>query len=315
MAAHKEKILVIKLGALGDFVQALGPMAAIRKHHPDADITLMTTSPFISFGQKCGYFDHIWDHTRPKWKNWGSWLTLRKQLNSAGFTRVYDLQNNDRTALYLKLFSARNKPEWVGAAKGASHHCDAPERTAGSALNGHIQTLAQASINDVRIDTMDWIESDTKELFDQTEPYVLFVPGSAPQHPYKRWPAENYGHLARLIHGWGYRPVIIGTLEEKEIATNIKKVFPHAIDLTGQTTLFDIVVLARNAAAAIGNDTGPMHLIAPTSCPSWVLFSEHSNPTRHAPQGRSVKTIQRDNLDTLSVNDVLSELKARDFKN
>ena len=41
-----QRILVIKLGALGDFIYALGPMAAIRRHHKDARITLLTTAPF-----------------------------------------------------------------------------------------------------------------------------------------------------------------------------------------------------------------------------------------------------------------------------
>lgn len=311
--APQEKILVIKLSALGDFVQALGPMAAIRRHHPDADITLLTTSPYASFGQRCGYFDHVWDHKRPKWKDIGAWLKLRKALNDGGYDRVYDLQNNDRTATYFKLFSGSNKPEWVGVAKGASHRNTDPERKTGSALNGHIQTLALAGIDDVTIDRMDWVEEDITP-FKLDNPYVLLVPGSAPQHPYKRWPAQNYGTLARMIYGWGYDPVIIGTEEEHDIAQDITKTFPDAIDLTGKTTLFDIVVLGRHAAAAIGNDTGPMHLIAPTSCPSWVLFSGHTSPDRHLPQGANVKFFQKDFLEDLSVDDVLSNLKARDFR-
>ena len=40
------RILVIKLGALGDVVQALGPMAAIRRHHADAHITALTAPAF-----------------------------------------------------------------------------------------------------------------------------------------------------------------------------------------------------------------------------------------------------------------------------
>lgn len=309
----KEKILVIKLGALGDFIQALGPMAAIRRHHPNADITLMTTSPFVSIAQKCGYFDHIWDHTRPKWKDIGVWMALRKRLNSEGFTRVYDLQNNDRTAFYLKLFSPRNKPEWVGAAAGASHRNNSPERIAGSAFNGHIQTLALAGIDNVTIDPMRWA-NDPVECLKSEEPYVLLVPGSSPKHPYKRWPAESYGHLARMIHGWGFQPVIIGTMDEQDIAKEICRIFPNTIDLTGKTTLFDVIALGRNAAAAIGNDTGPMHLIAPTECPCWVLFSEQTNPDRHAPLGTSVHTIQKESLSDLSVDEVIGQMKARDFR-
>ena len=40
------KVLVIKLGALGDFVQALAAMAHIRAAHPKARITLLTTPEF-----------------------------------------------------------------------------------------------------------------------------------------------------------------------------------------------------------------------------------------------------------------------------
>ena len=42
----KQRILVIKLGALGDFIYSIGPMQAIKKKHPDAELTLMTRPTF-----------------------------------------------------------------------------------------------------------------------------------------------------------------------------------------------------------------------------------------------------------------------------
>ncbi len=51
MSEAAPRILVIKLGALGDFVQALGPAAAIRRHHRDAEITLLTTAPYAELGR------------------------------------------------------------------------------------------------------------------------------------------------------------------------------------------------------------------------------------------------------------------------
>lgn len=303
---HKH-ILVIKLGALGDFIQALGPMSAIRRHHPDAEITLLTTQPFMSFGQACGYFDRVWADTRPKWKDFKGWLALRHKLRAGKFERVYDLQNNDRTALYLKLFGNRHQPEWVGAAPGASHRNTNPSRTAGSAFDGHTQTLALAGIEDIVIDDLRWVEGNFLHFIKEEglkKPYILLAPGSAPEHPYKRWPAANYGNISRIVDGWGYQPVVIGTRHETELADTICKIHPRTLNLTGKTALTDLVVLARHAAGAIGNDTGPMHLIAPTGCPSLVLFSQHSLPHRHAPHGPSVKTHQVDELNTLSVGDV-----------
>jgi ADP-heptose:LPS heptosyltransferase len=302
----QNNILVIKLGALGDFVQALGPMRAIRAHHPDAHITLLTTAPFVTLVEKSGYFDSIEIDTRPRWHNLRGWMDLRTRLNAGHYTRVYDLQNNDRTALYFKLFSPR--PEWVGVAPGASHRNTSPARTAGLAFDGHVQTLALAGITGVTVDTLAWLDTDISHL-SLLRPYMLIVPGCAPTRPEKRWPAESYGALCAMLHEHGLTPVIIGTADESPLAQTIKQSCPAAINLTGQTSLLDIVPLARGAAAAIGNDTGPMHLIAPTGCPSLVLFSSASNPARHAPQGEHLATLQADDLANLSPATVMEKFE------
>ncbi len=309
MADHK-KILVIKLGALGDFIQALGPMAAIRKHHPDAEITLMTTAPYKEFAEGCGYFNHIWIDKKPGKLNISGWMSLRKKLTQGRFTRVYDLQNNDRTSLYLKLLSGSQKPEWVGAAKGASHRNDSPERSAGHAYDGHVQTLALAGIKDISIDNLSWMKANITN-FNVEDPYVLFVPGSAPEHPQKRWPTEYYSDLAKTIASQGYQIVLLGTENESDVTGAISKSYPACLDLTSQTSLLQIAVLARNATATIGNDTGPMHLIAATGCPCLALYSGYSNPIKHGLQGENVRILQKENLEDLKPKEVLEKFIPR----
>jgi ADP-heptose:LPS heptosyltransferase len=92
--SQQEKILVIKLGALGDFIQALGPMAAIRAHHPKANITLLTTKPFEKLATNSNYFDAIWLDEKPKFFHFKKWISFKNKLNAAHISRVYDLQNN-----------------------------------------------------------------------------------------------------------------------------------------------------------------------------------------------------------------------------
>lgn len=302
-----ERILVIKLGAFGDLIQALGPMAAIRRHHPQAHITLLTTKPFVALAQASGYADDIWTDKRPAWLAFGDIATLSRKLRQGRFTRVYDLQNNDRTALYLWLtgLTKKSRPEWVGAAFGASYRNASPERIAGHAFDGHVQTLSLAGIHDVAVDTLDWIKGQS---FDLPHPYILLVPGSAPNRPEKRWPAVAYGRLAGMLQRRGLTPVIIGTAQESETTDIIARACPGAINLCGKTAMTDLAGLARGAAAAIGNDTGPMHMIAPTGCPVLVLFSQHSDPVRHAPKGAGVKTLQRANLAELQPETVMEEM-------
>lgn len=302
-----EKILIIKLSALGDFIQALGPMRAIRRHHADAHITLLTTTPLLSFAKACGYFDKIVIDQRPKFYDLYGWLNLKRFFKDGKFTRIYDLQNSDRSNAYFRLLSKTKRPEWVGTAKGASHQNTSQSRTAGHAFDGHVQTLSLAGIGQVETDDLSWINEDVSR-FDIAKPYILIVAGSAPQHPQKRWPAPHYSTLAKSINKLGITPVLLGTMSESAVTSNIKSECPDAIDLTGQTSLFEIAVLARDAKAAIGNDTGPMHLIAPTGCPCLTLFSGHSNPKRHYPKGPNVQILQRENLADLSPDEVMTAL-------
>lgn len=306
----RQNILVIKLGALGDFIQALGPMAAIRKAHSDAKITLLTTKPFKGFAEQCGYFDDIWLDSRPRLFGFSDWIALRRKLNDGNFSRIYDLQNNDRTSFYFRLLK-NPRPEWVGIAKGASHRNESPERTAGHAFDGHVQTLGLAGIKDIQIDDLAWMEADIS-AFDLQPPYVLLVPGSAPQHPQKRWPAAHYALAAQALLKQGCQPVLLGADGEKEINSEIVRQCSGALDLSGRTSLAQIVVMARGAAFCIGNDTGPVHLIAASGCPCIVLFSAHSNPARHAPKGAHVQVMQKENLVDLDPQDVIRNIRPRE---
>ncbi len=299
-----ENILVIKLSALGDFVQALGAMAAIRKHHPNAHITLLTTKPFKEFAQKCGYFDDIIIDSRPKLFNIPAIISLRKQLVSGGFAYVYDLQNNERTSFYSKLFPKSKQPEWVGAKRGVMRK----KKQTAHAFARHKQALEGAGISDIEIDNLEWMKEDISE-FNLVSPYIMLVAGCAPQHPQKRWPKEKYGELACKLTDLGYQIVIIGTSDEEEVSAVIAKICPQAVNLTGQTSLFQIASMAHSAAGAVGNDTGPMHIIGAAGCPCIALFSSSSDPAKHAPRGGDVFTIQRDDLNMLEVDEVFEIAK------
>jgi len=160
---------------------------------------------------------------------------------------------------------------------------------------------------------LSWAKGDVG-AFQLKGPYVLLVPGSTPGRPEKRWPAERYGALARYFFDEGYLPVVLGTAGEAGLGSKIRSVCPAAQDLTGRTNLQDIALLARHASAAIGNDTGPMHMIAPAGCPTYVLFSRHSDPERHAPFGKNVTTLQKNDLAFLAVEDVIEAVNAAGFR-
>ncbi|MCY4238475.1 MAG: glycosyltransferase family 9 protein [Rhodospirillaceae bacterium] len=302
-------ILVIRLGALGDFVLSFGPMAAIRAHHRKDRITLLTTDPFRDLADSSGYFDEVWTGGRPR-RFTPDWFRLGKRLKKGGFDRVYDLQTSRRSRAYYWMM----KPvEWSGNIAGASHPDPNPDRHALHTVERQRGQLAAAGIDAVPAGDVSWITAPVDE-FDLSGSYVLIVPGGSAHRPAKRWPADRYLNLCRRLIRSGRTPVLIGGSEDAALLAAISTTDLAIINLVGQTSLEQIAVLARQAEAAIGNDTGPMHLVAMTGCPSLVLFSSSSDPALCAPrpglQGGAVDILRRRALEALSVDTVMERLEA-----
>ena len=305
-----ERILVIKHGALGDFVLATGPFKAIRHHHPEAHITLLTEPAFVSLGRACSWFDRVWADTRPNPWQAVAWLGLIGRLRSGRFARVYDLQNSDRTGTYFRLLP-RPRPPWSGIAPG----CSLPHRTAHRGelhtIERQAEQLAIAGIEAVPPSDLDWAEADVSR-YGIDVPFALLVPGSAAHRPAKRWPAGRYIELARHLELHRTAPVLLGAGAERPVLEDIAAAVPGAVDLCEQTRFEEIASLARAAMIAIGNDTGPMHVIAAAGCPSIVLFSGESDPARTAPVGPHVTVLRRPSLGQLPIATVISALLALD---
>lgn len=278
-----ERILVIKLSALGDFIQATGPMKAIRAAHPDARITLLTTGPYVAMGEATGWFDAVWGDGRPDWTDLPAVLRLIGRLRAAGFDRVYDLQTQSRTIRYFQLLWP-NRPPWSGNAPGAAFEYSGPARDRLHIQDSQREQLRIAGVTGVGPPDVSWLRGDA-EKHGLTTPHALLIPGGAPHRPAKRWPADRFGALARTLLERGITPAVLGHgAEEAGLADAIQALAPGAVSLVGRTSLGDIASLARQASLAVGNDTGPMHVAAAAGCPSVVLFSRDSDPALSAPR-------------------------------
>lgn len=304
--AHS-RILVIKHGALGDVVLAQSPFQAIRSAHPDAHITLLTTAPFKGFLQKSGLFDDIWIDDKPKLWHLIRLSRLKSKLRKGQFDRVYDLQTSSRTGSYFKLFGAR-KPEWSGVAAGCSHPHQNTARSQLHTIERQVEQLRDAGLSHIPDADFSWALGDI-EAFALEPRFALLVPGGSAHRPEKRWPAAQYGQLASYLTEKGIQPVLLGGAAEADVIAQIMQACPAAIDLSRKTSLPDIASLGDRAVLAVGNDTGPLHLIAAMGCPVTVLFSAASDPVRARPRGADVTVLREDPLDNLELDRVIETLK------
>ncbi len=272
------RVLVIRLSALGDFVLSFAPFAAIRAHWPHAEITLLTTKPFAELGRASPWFDRVVVDSRPAWFDLPGILRLREQLR--GFDFVYDLQTSSRSNRYFQL---AGRPHWSGIAPGCSHPQPGPSRETMHTIERQRDQLRLAGIVDTPRPDLSWLTSTTLPKLPAR--FALLVPGAAPSRPAKRWPVAHFAALAAHLATRGITPVVIGAKAEADLGRFIRQHCPEAVDLVGQTSLFQLWAIAARADLAIGNDTGPMHIAASTGCRCVVLFSADSDPKLTAPRG------------------------------
>lgn len=300
------KVLVIKLGALGDFVLAMAAMRKIREAHPDDHLTLLTTPPFAPLAKASGWFDHIDTDGRPN----GLMAEFRMLLRLRGehYDRVYDLQTSSRSSAYFQLLRP-GPPQWSGIARGCSHPHANPRRDFMHTLERQADQLKFAGI---------WPDAPTEpgtapppdlsfmvdKAADTTLPYALLVPGGSAHRLDKRWPTGRFAQLAKELREKGLEIYVIGGPQESPLAAEIAAVAGHIHDLTGKTDFADIARLGAGATLAVGNDTGPLHLIAAAGAPTVALFSDASDPALCAPRGK-VRVLHSKSLADLPVSAVM----------
>jgi ADP-heptose:LPS heptosyltransferase len=310
-----ERVLVIKLGALGDFVQALRAMAEIRRAHSKAKITLLTTAPYAGLAEASGLFDAIDSGGRPK--GFGGLLALAGRLRRGRYQRVYDLQTSSRSAGYIWAF-APAFPEWSGISPGASHRHSNPRRDLMQNLDRLWDQLAEAGVVQPAPEgsapgpDLAWAiaasERESPPLAERLNiraPYALLAPGASPGRPQKRWPVQGFADLARELEQMGVTPVVIGGPQEVELGEAIAKTAPGTVIAAGRTELVDLAALGARAALMVGNDTGPTYMAALAGAPTLILFSADSDPALCAPRSERIRVLQSDDLADLAATQVI----------
>jgi ADP-heptose:LPS heptosyltransferase len=310
-----QKVLVIKLGGIGEMVLAFPAFERIRQAHPKAKITLLTTDPFAALAKSSPFFNAVEADGAPK--DPGHWTSLILRIRRAHYDRVYDLQNDSTSNLIFQALRP-GAPDWSGTALGASlphkdrHRSEMHllERQAGQLMDAGIWPDAPTKPWSAAPPDISWILARSAQPRSVTapgahRPVVLLAPGADTHHPEQRWPVELYGGFARRMQDAGYDIVIVGALGESSMAHAIQRQAPRARDLTGRTDLVQIAALGARAALAVGNDLGVLHLIAAAGAPTIVLFSSDVDAAATAPRGH-VTVLHAVTLKALPVESVVS---------
>ena len=228
-------------------------------------------------------------------------IALLKNLRLTKYDLIVDLRTGFLPYLLLSNHHyIKNRKHYFGSHAVEEHY---------STIRRLGQVPSSAPDCKIYVDESSRIAADSMTQSLPAGKWLAVAPGA--NWPGKKWPAKNYGALAAQLASTGTQPVILGTVNEEPLAAVIRASCKDAIDLTGQTSLAEIAALADVARGAVGNDTGPMHMIAAAGCPSVVLFSEASEPCLTAPRGPNINILQRASLVDIPLDEVAAALTLR----
>jgi ADP-heptose:LPS heptosyltransferase len=306
--SKNERILIIRLGALGDLVFCFQSFYEIRQAHPNAEIVLLTRPPFASFARSLPWIDRVILDTHPTWKTPLEWLKLRKEILELRPTRIYDLQGKRRQSILYSMLGGPFGAAWSGAAPLCKFPRPWPPAPGMHFMDFLAAQLRVAGVRALPAPELSWLDAPI-ERFGLPERYAVLIPGCSPNAPHKRWPPERFAELAGLLRNKGLACVTIGTEADAGAVAEIKANAAELSDLCGQTSLFELAGILRGAAVVVGNDTGPIHMGAAVGAPTVALFSGRSSKVWSKPPGEKVVVVQSPHLGDLEAAAVLAAVE------
>jgi heptosyltransferase-1 len=288
------KILILKPSSLGDVIHALPVLRLIKQARPQSQIYWWLESSLVPLLEGDPDLTGVIPFHRKRWSNpryWNeAWRSIQ-DIRAQKFDWVIDLQSLLRSGVLAWLangdFTIGLDDPREGA--GAFYDVVVPRPSYFThAADWYLSVLPFLGVPVHR--NFDWLPARSDAVKQvQRHPqmnggdWVCLQPGARWMN--KRWPVEHFVELVRL--GSKRNPnlnfAILGGHADADLGRAIAAASPsRCVDLTGKTTLHEMVEWLRISRCLVTNDTGPMHVAAALDKPVIALFGP-TEPRRTGP--------------------------------
>lgn len=305
---RRPSILVFRIGQLGDMIVSLPSMWAVRRHWPQASLTLLCDAhaggqyiPGSDVFLGSGLYDAIEEYESPS-ENRFDWRALTKQFRLLKKIRsrryeslIYlapSIRNPDQVRRDILFFRAAGIRRFYGA----RHFPPVPTKRPGAPLSHGEQEadllLARLAADgipvpergmgslDLRLGPLETAEVEAWKSAlgpDGGRSWIAVGPGSKMES--KRWPLERYAAVIQaLIASNDVWPVIFGGPEDRTSGDRLLAKWRRGYNAAGALSVRGSAKAIGGCILYLGNDTGTMHLAASAGTPCVALFSARDWP-------------------------------------
>lgn len=302
-----ERVLIVRLGAMGDVIHGLPAVAALRGARPDLCIgwlieerwsellcapgwdrlgTISPGKPLVNWVHTANFSS--WRRALFSDETWREALSSVREVRAQKYDLVLDLQGAIRSATVARLSGARSRI-------GAVHPREAPARLfytqSMPAEGAHVIEQALSLVSHVVGEQLAYVapilprasqaEAWADELCASVNAKRLAIVNPGAGWGAKCWPAESYGAVARALHERGVT-VLVNHGPGEELLANAVQRASNGSAVAVKCSISELIALTRRAVLFIGGDTGPMHLAAALCVPVVALFGP-TLPERNGP--------------------------------
>jgi len=306
------RILIVKLGSIGDIVHTLPALAALRAAMPQAEISWVVERRSSEILKDNPLLDRLIEvDTKALRRGLMSGETLRaprqqlRRLRASAFDLALDFQGLLKSASIARLSGARRVFGYSRAGLREPASAVLLSKRIAVPRNVHVirksLLLLEGALGIPVPDEFSFPINTTAEHEGEArgaaagEPYAIINPGGG--WPTKLWSAERFGQLAdRLWSSFGIPSLVTYGPGELELAEAVRhssvsgKARPVSLSLKG------FYSLARGASVYVGGDTGPTHLAVAAGTPIVGLFGPTEWWRNGSPRAEDI-CVERNDID------------------
>ena len=299
-------ILVIKHGALGDFVMASGAMKSIRNYFPKDNILLLTEEKNIKFFKSIPYFNSIKKDNRKSM--FFSIFTLFNIIFSQKINLIIDLQNSSRTQMYHFFVSKFTKVK-ISSSRNYSHYrYIIPKQGDEHVIQGLNNQLSLLGLKTFEDPNLSWMIQNSNQQVQKK--YIILIPGASKTGSYKKWPEDRYAKLSNHFIENGFDIYLTGSNEDMKTMELIRATCPLAKIKIKESKIENFLELCQNASFIVANDTGPTHIAALSNRPLFWIAIDNSISKACQPFGKRVIPILSKNLLDIDPKKIIEKINS-----
>ena len=281
--AFPNRILIIRLSAIGDVVFSSPLVDALKEAYQGADIFWLAESPVVPLLEHHPNLSDVIVWPRKEWRELfssGRWLALlkeiarfKKRLRQYRFDLVIDAQGLFKSAVLAWMTGAKRRVGFASKEPTRALLTERIKKDGGPAISSEYRAMAahlgcRSEPFPMKVCVPPAVRA-WAEAFRGDTPYVAICPFTT--RPQKHWPEIHWQALARSLVARGLRVVVLGGPADNASADRIFIDIP-VVSMVGKATLLESAALVSRADLVIGVDTGLTHMGWAFEVPTLALF-------------------------------------------